>query len=311
MHSRITRTASCLGAAAALTLGTLVAMPGQASATTPTPTTVTFTGEPVGSKPNGYATAAQPGVHFWSTGAAGLDVADLGNQSNGQAIQVTPDDTSALEIRLTGVTTHLALAFGNDDPSVVDGTDQAELRLYRNATLVGQVDVNVNANDAMDQRISYGSGRLFNRAVFQYVDAAGAPKNLIEVVDDVEVAPICTKAGNTGNNRLVGTSGPDVICGDSGNDRIIGGGGNDLIYPGPGWDSTSGGNGNDTVLDTVGRDHVGGGRGNDDLRGGNGPDTLSGGPGRDRLSGGSGRDHCNGGSGRDRAVSCEVRRLIP
>ena len=308
MHTTITRTAGCLGAAAALSLGALAAAPAPAGATTPTPTTVTFTGEADGSKPNGYATAAQPDVHFSSTGTTTLTVGDFSNQSHGSAVA---NVAGKLEIRLTGPTTRLALAFGNDDPTLMDTTDQAELTLYRNTTQVGQVFVNVNANDVMDQRIAYGSGRLFNRATFQYVDLAGSPKSAAEVADDISVAPICTVAGNAASNRLVGTVGADVLCGDAGNDRISGGGGADLIYPGPGSDRVSGGAGNDTIIDMLGRDRISGGAGNDDLRGGRDRDVLSGGPGRDRLSGGPARDVCNGGAGRDRAGSCEVRRLIP
>jgi len=49
--------------------------------------------------------------------------------------------------------------------------------LYRGAVQVGQVDVNVNANDDMDQRISYGSGRLFNGTLFAAVITEDLRKN--------------------------------------------------------------------------------------------------------------------------------------
>jgi Ca2+-binding RTX toxin-like protein len=299
-----------LGAAAALTLGAMaVAQP--ALATTPTPTSVTFTGETPGARPNGYATAAVPGVLFSDTSGADLQVGDFGDQSDGIGLAVFGDDASALEIRLTGPTTGIRLAFGNDDPGVVNGTDQAELRLYRGATQVGQADVNVNANDKLDQTIGYGGHRLFNRAVFQYVDAAGVAKDLIEVVDDIEVAPICTIAGDDGADVLVGTPGPDVICGDAGNDVIRGAGGNDLLYGGPGRDVAKGGTGDDTVFGGSARDHVSGSSGNDDVRGGTAGDVVAGGSGRDELSGDSGRDHCDGGTGHDHSHSCEVKRRLP
>ena len=262
------KTMGCLGAAAALTLGALVALPGEANATTPTPTTVTFTGESPGARPNGYATAASPGVLFFDTAGSNLGVLDFGNQSHGNGLEVGGDDTSALEIRLTGPTTGISMAFGNDDPSVVNGTDQAELSLFRGATRVAQVDVNVNANDVMDQTIGISGQALFNRATFQYVDGAGVPKNLIEIVDDVKVNPVCTIAGDAGANVLNGTLHRDVICGDSGNDTISGRGGNDLLYPGPGRDTSNGGPGADTILDGTGNDHVNGSSGADDLRAG-------------------------------------------
>lgn len=304
------KTIGCLGAASALALGVLVA-PGAANATTPVNSSITFTGQAPGAKPNGYASAEFPGLLFSDTAGANLSVSDFGVQSHGLALSIGGDDSSALEMRLTGPTTSLSLAFGNDDPTVVNGTDQAQLTLFRGATQVDQVEVNVNANDVMDQRIGYDGGRLFNRATFRYVDAAGVPKNLIEIVDDIEVAPLCTIAGGPGANRLVGTPGNDVICGDTGSDRINGGAGQDLIYPGPGSDRAVGGPGNDTILAGRGNDNVLGGAGDDDLRGGPGRDRLSGNAGRDFLSGGTGRDTCIGGPNFDQSSSCAVRRSIP
>ncbi len=298
----------------------LVAGAPSATSATPPPIEITFTGEAPGAKPNGYASAEAPEVLFHDTSGAGLSVSDPGVESNGLAILVLPDDTSALEIRLAGPTTAVEMAFGNDDPNVVDATDQAQLTVFRNASQVGQVTVNVNANDEMDQTIRYAGGRLFNRAVFQYVDAAGVPLNLIEVVDDITLNPLCTISGNAGNNVLVGTPGPDVICGDSGHDTIRARGGNDIVYPGPGRDFTNAGGGNDTVIDSSGRDTINGGGGNDDVRGasgndkvngGKGKDKVNGGPGKDTLNGGPGKDRCDGGIGKDTAKKCEKKRRIP
>lgn len=303
------KTMGCLGAVAALTLGALVALPGPASAVTPSVTEVTFTGETSGAKPNGYATAAAPGVHFYDTIGAQVRVGDGGVATHGQGIASAAANTSGLEIRLTGPTTGLSMAFGFD--SGMDATDQAQLTVFRGATQVGQVEVNVNANIIMDQRINYGGGRLFNRAVFRYVDAAGVPKNAYEVLDDIDVNPICTIAGNDGDNFLAGTPQPDVICGDTGNDRINGNDGDDLIYPGPGRDNVNGGRGADTILDSAGNDHLNGNDGPDDIRAGIGRDVVSGGTGNDRLDGGPQADTCRGDTGHDVAVRCEVRRSIP
>jgi hypothetical protein len=308
----VKKTMTSLGAVAALTLGTLgvlVAAPGTANAVTPTVTEVTFTGETLGAKPNGYATAAVPGVHFSDTLGPSVIVADVGVATHGPAIASGAPNTSGLEIRLTGPTTAISMGFGFD--TGMNATDQAQLTLYRGATQVGQVEVNVNANTVMDQRINYGGPRLFNRAVFRYVDAAGAPKNNYEVVDDIKLNPICTIAGNDGDNFLVGTPQADVICGDTGNDRINGNAGNDLIYPGAGWDTVNAGLGADTVLDNAGNDHLNGSDGADDIRAGIGRDVLRGGTGNDRLDGGPHADVCRGDAGHDVAVRCEVRRSIP
>jgi len=301
---------ACLGAATALAFGGLLA-PTAASATTPTNTTVTFTGETSSTKSPGYASAELPGLHFSDIYGGNLYVGSYEPATHGQGLWTYDSGYSGVEMRLTGPTTSLSLAFGYDHPSLFDGTDQAELTLYRGATQVGQVDVNVNANTTMDQTISYSGGRLFNRATFRYVDAAGSPKDAIEMIDDISVAPLCTVAGGAGNDNLSGTAGHDVICGDTGADSIAGGDGADLVYPGPGGDVVYGQAGGDTVMPSKGYDTIVGGRGADDLRGGVGRDHLSGMGGNDELRGGIGRDTCNGGSGHDHATSCEVRRRIP
>jgi Ca2+-binding RTX toxin-like protein len=294
----------------ALTAGGLVSA-GSASASVAAPFTVNFTGDATGAKANGFHSASAPQVFFYDTVGADLYLADFGDQSHGQAIAVHNDDASALEIRLGAPTNAISLAFGNDDASVVNSSDQAELKLYRNATLVSQVDVNVNANDKMDQTIGIANQGLFNRATFQYVDASGNPKNLIEIVDDITVNPLCTIVGTSGSDHIVGTAGNDVICGDTGADAIYGGNGDDLIYAGAGADLVHAGNGKDVVYGGKGRDELYGDKGKDVLNGDKGRDDLNGNTGRDQLNGGTGRDSCDGGKGHDTQISCEVLFNIP
>jgi hypothetical protein len=263
--------AGALGVLALLSVQALTGAP--ATAAVPGPIAINFTGEPSGAQANGYSPTG--GVTFSDTIGADLEVEDFGGQSHGQGLAVNPDDSSALTIALPNPALSISLAFGNDHPGVVDATDLASLTLFRGATQVGKVLKNVNANDLMDQRIKFSRGRLFNRAVFVYVDAAESPKNLIEIVDDIKVGPICTVVGTAGNDNLNGTSGHDVICASGGKDTIRAGGGHDLIFAGDG------------------RDRVFGGRGGD------------------RLIGGEGRDYCHGGAGTDSAKSCEVKERIP
>jgi Ca2+-binding RTX toxin-like protein len=266
--------------------------PTPAQAAVPSPVVINFTGDTPGGKPNGYASPASPDVLFSDTVGADLDVYDAGVESHGLGLGTFSDDASALEIRLAHPSNSIKLGFGNDDASVADVTDQAQLTVFRGATQVGQVLVNVNANDVMDQTIGF-SGRLFNRAQFQYVDAAQVPLNLIEVVDDIKVGALCTVVGTSGANHLTGTAGKDVICGDAGSDVISGLGDDDLIFSGPGADTVSGGGGGDKIL------------------GGKGRDNLSGNSGHDSLNGGAKRDTCNGGTQTDQAISCEIKSNIP
>src|SRR3990167_10356672 len=87
--------------------------------------------------------------------------------------------------------------------------------------------------------------------------------------------------GTVGNDRIRGTSAPELIFGLEGNDRIDGGGGDDCIV---------GGEGNDRVNDSSGKDVVVGGAGNDDIDAGSDKDLVIGGEGDDKLEGGWGGD---------------------
>ncbi len=81
----------------------------------------------------------------------------------------------------------------------------------------------------------------------------------------------------TGNLRLKGRSGGDLLQAGEGNDGILGGGGNDFVRAGSG---------------------------DDEIEGGPGDDSLSGESGKDELRGGGGEDTCRGGPGAGSRVSC-------
>ena len=210
-------------------------------------------------------------------------------------MSVNSDDASALQIKFAHPTTALSLAFGNDDPSVLTTSDKAVLKLFRGSKLVAPKSVFVNANDAMDQRIGQKQGPLFNRATFQYVLANGTPANLIEIVDDISINPLCTIAGNEHPNTLRGGDSNEVICGGGGGDTIFAGRGNDAVFAGPGADVVYGARGADVLL---------GGGGNDHLFGQRGADLLRGEKGNDHLDGGRGSDDCLGGPGHDIVKNC-------
>ena len=96
---------------------------------------------------------------------------------------------------------------------------------------------------------------------------------------------------------VTGGPGANLISGGSftGNLRLKGRGGGDLLQAGTGDDRLLGGDGNDFVQ---------AGDGDDELEGGVGDDSLSGESGNDELRGGRGDDMCRGGPGADSFVSC-------
>lgn len=102
-----------------------------------------------------------------------------------------------------------------------------------------------------------------------------------------------TGRGNELNNRIIGSSGDDILYGEAGNDLIQGGMGNDTLY---------GGDGDDDLRAEGGSDILYGGNGNDKLRGADGNDILHGDAGNDTLWSGAGNDYLYGGRGSDNFV---------
>jgi Ca2+-binding RTX toxin-like protein len=106
-----------------------------------------------------------------------------------------------------------------------------------------------------------------------------------------------TTLGSIEFAAVTGGPGSNLISGGSftGNLRLKGRGGGDLLQAGEGDDLILGGGGNDFVQ---------AGSGDDELEGGTGADSLGGESGNDVLSGGGGDDTCRGGPGADSFVSC-------
>lgn len=98
-------------------------------------------------------------------------------------------------------------------------------------------------------------------------------------------------------NKILGTSGDDLIAGGPGTDQIQGRDGNDTLLGNAGDDRVSGNAGNDILIGGPGNDTLHGGGGNDTVVGGDGDDTLFGGPGNDFLVGAGGNDMISGGAG--------------
>ena len=105
--------------------------------------------------------------------------------------------------------------------------------------------------------------------------------------------------GTSGNDKVLGLGGNDVLVLGAGSDRAHGGNGNDLIFGEAGNDSIIGGNGDDFIFGGADRDSIEGWKGNDLIFGGSGNDGLYGNEGNDTIYGGDGSDYICGGAGRD------------
>lgn len=100
----------------------------------------------------------------------------------------------------------------------------------------------------------------------------------------------CTIRGTNGDDRLHGTTGPDVICARGGADHVYGRGGDDVLLLGTGRDSFMGGRGDDLVYGGGDGDNGMGGPGDDRIFLQDGPDWVQEFGGADLLVGGRGRD---------------------
>ncbi|WP_342119905.1 PEP-CTERM sorting domain-containing protein [Pseudoduganella sp. OTU4001] len=152
---------------------------------------INFESDAMGFVGNGFTSASDPGVHFFDTVNAELQI--LSHQAIGtRALAVNWDDASQLRMTFDSTVNSLSLIFGNDDPEYASASARAWLELFDGATSVGLVSVQVNLNDLSDQSIAF-SGANFNSAVFWYGDAAGAAIDLIEVVDNIAFDNVPTR----------------------------------------------------------------------------------------------------------------------
>jgi len=234
-----------------------------------------------------FTSVDNPTVHFIDSSGNNLETYDASPESDAIGLGVFGDDASQLIMLFDVPTTKVSLLFGNDDACCSNAGDRATLTVFSNGAKVGTVNVTMNRNDAGDQRITY-TGAPVDKARFVY-NRAGAPIDLIEVVDNIITTPVCAISGNNQANTLKGNSGNNGMCGKGGADKMDGRGGNDVVSGGLAGDTLTGGDGNDLIS---------GGDGNDVIR------ASDGASGNDTVYGGPGNDSCFVDAG-DTAVGCE------
>jgi hypothetical protein len=233
-----------------------------------------FESDPDGIHPDPFTSKDDPTVHFRDTRGEELEIFDYGEQSNGRGLAVQEEDWSGLEIRFDVPMRRFLFWYGNDDPNFTQAGDRVTVKAWRFRQLVGRGSFLMNRNDLLDQAIEYTGPPAITRVEILYT-RGGEPFEAIEIVDDIEVAPVCDIRGGSGDDALAGNARANGICGRGGADRIIGRGGNDMLR---------GDGGSDRLNGQAGRDLLIGGGGDDTLRsqdGVYGNDTIYGGPGDD------------------------------
>lgn len=93
-------------------------------------------------------------------------------------------------------------------------------------------------------------------------------------VDYVKVERLTTQLGDSGHNRLLGSTLSEALDGGDGDDVLDGGDGNDVLAGGEGNDTLAGGEGDDSLYAGAGTNVVSGGSGHDRIHVGQGTDTV-------------------------------------
>ncbi len=146
---------------------------------------IDFDDDTMGSKPNGWMSVDSSLVRFSDSAEDDLLIYDYyGSQGYGFSLGIHGDsDDSWLIMDFTTLVNSLSLDFGNDDPYYSEPGDQAVLTVYLNGAQVGQISVEMDRNDNMNQTVLI-SGVTFDSATFYYdVDPS---IGLTEVVDNIE-----------------------------------------------------------------------------------------------------------------------------
>jgi len=164
---------------------------------------IDFEADVAGSKLNGYSPVGHPGVTLTDTSGADLQInVFCCNQGDGKSLGIFGDDASRLVINFGALQTFVSLDFGNDDPSRAPVF--ALLELFNGATSVGSTQLAADNDDTMNQTIALGAIGGFDSARFTYVDAAGIPLNLIELVDNINYTTRINAVPEPGMLALIG-----------------------------------------------------------------------------------------------------------
>jgi Ca2+-binding RTX toxin-like protein len=233
---------------------------------------INFERDSDGDKPDGFSSVDNTVTHFSDSFGQDLEVRDFGHQLIGQGLGICCDDEGVLVMDFDVPMRRIRLVFGNDDDCCSDPGDVGLLTVFRGGSEVGSSSRVMNRNDLPDQSVAVG-GVTFTRARFAYADGT-TPIDLWEMVDNIQLSPVCTIQGNDQPNRLGGNDQSNSICGFRSRDRIRARAGDDFIHAGAGNDFAHGGLRNDTVVGGTGGDRL-------VVADGGERDTVYGGPGDD------------------------------
>lgn len=230
------------------------------------------------------------------------------------------DDTTLLNISITGHAATGTLFTGNDTVDGGDGNDTI-FGLGGDDMLMGGMGNDVLSGGGGDDIIDGGDGvdtviyELGTLADYTIVDnmdgtfsvTANSGTEGTDTLSNIEFLQIGgenivfgdTQSLTEVRDVFVGDASDDLVFALGGNDAIRGEGGNDTLYGGSGADNLRGGEGEDSLFGESGNDRLFGDAGDDTISGGDGIDLIFGSEGNDLLDGNGGVDKFFGGIGDD------------
>lgn len=230
--------------------------------------------------------------------------------STTKTVTITNNATASRPVAIKGVETQMTKNLSDVmDITISDGSTT----LYGPKTLTQFFSDSLNVDGIALETLSPGEEKTITFSVTFHQSAGNEFQNAdltfnIVIGISVSIPTACQNInmtgkfpifGTSGNDRIRGTAGNDVIFALEGNDRVDSGAGNDCIVGGLGNDRLDSGAGNDVVIGNEGDDRLLGGSGNDVVTGDAGKDNIDGGSGNDSISGGVDNDKIGGGSGTD------------
>jgi len=142
---------------------------------------IDFESDPIGPKPQGWASADSAICHF-SSQTANLRLDNWTPQSDGKGLASFGSAGMLMEFDVDVI--DISLEFGNDDPGIAGPGSLVWLTLFLDAAQVAQTTVVMNLDDIMNQTISIFD-ICFDEAVVLYTDPNGTPSTLAELVDNI------------------------------------------------------------------------------------------------------------------------------
>ncbi len=141
-------------------------------------------------RPNRFNSSDSEWVLFSASEGADLRILNPGVQGNGtNGLAVFGDTPGYLILEFRAQASRVSMMVGNDHeiPSGY-GRMVARLILYRGNVKIGEVELLLNNDDRLNQRITFEApdGEYFDRAELMYAYEYGGGADLIEFVDDVD-----------------------------------------------------------------------------------------------------------------------------